>query len=182
MSVTASSKALQRVSCIWYLIEIQDSEVQALIDFGYEVNAMTPAYAKKLAFTPQKTSVEVQKINGCFLETYNMTSASFSFQDSQKMVRFFEKSFLLANTNMEVVLRMPFLALSNADVEFTELGKLTWRSYITVEALSTTSQIELIDKREFARVGLDENSETFVIHVAVLEVPTAMPIHLSRIS
>ena len=82
---------------------------------------------------------------------------------------------------MKIVLKMPFLALSNADVEFTELGKLTWRSYIAAEALPTTSQIELIDKREFARAGLDKNSKTFVIYVAVLEVLTTMLIHPSKI-
>ncbi len=75
---------------------------------------------------------------------------------------------------------MPFLSFSNADVEFKELGKLIWRSYTTVEALPTTSWVELIDKREFAKAALDGNSETFVVHVAALEIPTTMPIHLSR--
>ncbi len=31
-------------------------------------------------------------------------------------------------------------------------------------------------------MALDENSETFVMHVATIELSTAMPIHLSRIS
>ncbi len=78
---------------------------------------------------------------------------------------------------MEVVLEMPFLSLSNADVEFAELGKLTWRSYIAADALPTTSWVELIDKREFTKAALDENSETFVMHVATL---VAMTIHPSR--
>ncbi len=81
---------------------------------------------------------------------------------------------------MEVVQGMPFLSLSNADVEFAEQGKLTWRSYTAAEALPTTSRVKLIDKREFAKAVLDENSETFVVHVAALELPTAMPIHPFR--
>ncbi len=36
-------KALQRVSCIWYPVQLQNNEVQALIDSDSEVNAMTPA-------------------------------------------------------------------------------------------------------------------------------------------
>ena len=79
---------------------------------------------------------------------------------------------------MEVVLGMPFLALSNADVEFTGLGKLTWRSYTATGALPTTSRVELINKREFAKVVLDENSKTFVVHVAILA--TEASIHPSR--
>ncbi len=81
---------------------------------------------------------------------------------------------------MEVVLGMPFLSLSNADVKFAELGKLIWRSYTAAKALLTTSRVELIDKREFAKVALDENSKTFVVHVAALELLTAMPIYPSK--
>ncbi len=53
-------------------------------------------------------------------------------------------------------------------------------SYTTVEALSTTSWVKLIDKREFAKAALDGNSETFVMHIVSLKVPTAIPIHPSR--
>ena len=35
---------------------------------------------------------------------------------------------------MEVVLEMPFLTLSNADIQFVE-KELTWRSYTVAEAL-----------------------------------------------
>ncbi len=45
---------------------------------------------------------------------------------------------------MEVILGMPFLAFSNADFQF-DLGKLTWRSYTIAKALTTISQVELID-------------------------------------
>ena len=69
---------------------------------------------------------------------------------------------------------MPFLALSNADVEFTELWKLISRSFTAAEALPTTNGVELIDKREFAKVALDESSEIFVVHVATLEAEASM--------
>ncbi len=86
---------------------------------------MTPAYATKLGLTTQKTSVKAQKIHGLPLETYGMASARFSIQDSLGRVWFFEETFLLADISMEVVLEIPFLFLSNANIKFVELGKLT---------------------------------------------------------
>ncbi len=41
-----------------------------------------------------------------------------------------------------------------------------------MKALSTTNWIELIDKKKFAKVVLDENSETFVVYMIVLESKT----------
>ncbi len=76
---------------------------------------MTPAYAKKLGLTTQKTSIGAQKIDGSPPETYSMVSASFSLQDSLRRDQFFEETFLMADTSMEMVLEMPFLTLSNAD-------------------------------------------------------------------
>ena len=64
---------------------------------------------------------------------------------------------------------MPFLILSNADVQFVE-KELTWRSYTTAEALPTTKRVEFIDKKEFAKAALDEKSETFVVYVASLNL------------
>ncbi len=75
---------------------------------------------------------------------------------------------------------MSFLSLSNADVKFAELEKLTWSLYTAADALPTTSRVELIDKREFAKAALDVNSETFMVHVATIELLTAMPIYPSR--
>ena len=67
---------------------------------------------------------------------------------------------------------MPFLSLSNVDIEFVELEKLTWRSYTTIKALHTTSQVELISKKTFVKVALDENSKTFIVYIAALKVTT----------
>ena len=75
---------------------------------------------------------------------------------------------------------MPFLTLSNANIQFAA-KELTWRSYTAAETLITTKWVELIDKKEFAKAALDEESETFVVHVAALEAPLAgMVIHPSR--
>ena len=48
-----------------------------------------------------------------------------------------EKTFLLVDTSMGVVLEMLFLIFSNTDIQFVE-KKLEWKKYSTTEALSTT--------------------------------------------
>ena len=54
--------------------------------------------------------------------------------------------------------------------------ELTWRSYTTTEALPTTKRIEIINKKELAKVVLDEKSETFVVYMAFLNlVPEIYP-------
>ena len=73
---------------------------------------------------------------------------------------------------------MLFLTLSKADIRFAE-QELVWRTYMAAEALSTTSRVEIIDKREFAVAALNVDNKTFVVHVAALAEPTTMPIHPS---
>lgn len=82
MSVTGVGKetTLERIPYIHYSVQFQKdktSEVQALINSGSEVNAMSPAYAKKLGLWIQKTDVGVEKIDGSTLETFGMIIASF---------------------------------------------------------------------------------------------------------
>ena len=109
-----------------------------------------------------------------------MVIAGFQVEDKLDRARFFQESFLLAETNMEAVLGMFFLTFSNANIQFVK-KELTWRSYTTVEALLTTKRIKLIDKKEFAKPALDEESETFVVHLAALEALLAgMAIYPSR--
>lgn len=64
---------------------------------------MIPAYAKKLGHTLWKISVGAQKIDSSPLETHGMASASFSLQDSQGKVQFFEETFLLVDISIEVI-------------------------------------------------------------------------------
>lgn len=64
---------------------------------------------------------------------------------------------------------MLFLAYNNTNFQFGA-KKLTWRSYTIEKTLSTTSRIELVNKHKFTKVVLDENSETFIVYVAALEV------------
>lgn len=109
-----------------------------------------------------------------------MVSVRFLLQNSQKRIWFFEKTFLLTDASIEMILKMPFLFLNNADIKFAELRKLSWRLYIAAEALPTINWVELINKKEFTKVALNENPETFVVYIAALEVLTTIPIHFSK--
>ena len=47
-----------------------------------------------------------------------MVVSTFSMSDKNSRERFFEKNVLLAEVQPEIVLGMPFLTISNADVNF----------------------------------------------------------------
>ena len=122
--VTETNKevTLERVLCVHYPLRFRKdtADVRALIDSGSEVNAMTPAYASKLGLRVRHTDVGAQKIDGSTLQTFGMVLANFQVEDKLGRTRFFQETFLLANISAEVVLGMPFLTLSNADVQFKE--------------------------------------------------------------
>ena len=176
-------RTLQRVPCIRYPVQFQENseEVKAFLDSGSDINAMTPAYAAKFGLATRNNNVGTQKIDRSALVTYGIVIASFLLQDKLRKVRFFKETFLLADTSMEVVLEMLFLTRSDADIRFAE-KELVWNRYTTAEALPTIRQVNLIDKKKFAKAALDENSETFMVHVATLKAPESAGIivHLSR--
>ena len=64
---------------------------------------------------------------------------------------------------------MLFLTFSNADIRFAE-RELVWRTYSAVKALPITQRVEIIGKKEFAAAALNEEDETFVVHMAALGV------------
>lgn len=107
-----------------------------------------------------------------------MVRASFQAEDQLKKARFFQETFLLANISVEVVLRILFFTLSNADIQFDK-KKLTCRSYTTAKTLPTTKQVEIIDKKKFTKVALDENVEAFLMQVTFLSL-SLMTIYLAR--
>lgn len=98
-----------------------------------------------------------------------MVIAKISLEDSQKKIWFFEKTFLLADSSIKVVLGMLFLALSNANLQYS-IEKLTWISYTIIEILSTTNRIKLINKKEFANLAPNKNSKTNVVYMITLDI------------
>lgn len=67
------------------------SPVSALIDSNSKVNAMHPAYAKKLDLNIRKTDVGAQKIDNTILEIFKMIIAAFLVHDKARKIYFFEK-------------------------------------------------------------------------------------------
>ncbi len=47
-----------------------------------------------------------------------MVVSTFSVSDKDGRERFFEENFLLADVRPDIVLEMPFLTMSNADIDF----------------------------------------------------------------
>ena len=62
----------------------------------------------------------MQKIDGIMLDTYGIVVAVFLVMDKVNQIRFFEKTFLVANVSPKVVFRMPFLILSGANIDFSD--------------------------------------------------------------
>ena len=110
---------LKQVPYIHYPLRFQKETagVRAWVDLGSKFNAMTPTYAAKLGLKVQKIDIGAQKIDGSIFETFGMILADFQVEDKLGRARFFQETFLLANISAEVVLVMPFLTLSNADVQ-----------------------------------------------------------------
>ena len=108
---------LERISYIWYLVIFKD-KTKVLLDSKSEVNTMNLAFASQLGLKIRKTNVGAQKIDGTTLETYGMVVSTFSMSDKNGTERFFEKSFPLTEVNLEIVFEIPFLTMSNANVDF----------------------------------------------------------------
>ena len=173
-------RVLDRVSCICYPVYFRkdkSKDVLALLNSRSEVNAMTPAYVAHLGLKVRMINVGVQKIDGCSLVTYGIVIAAFQVVNKLGCSWFFQETFLLAHISIEVVLGILFLTLSNADVQFAE-KKLTWRTYTTKKAFSTTCWVKIIDQKKFAKAVLDENFKAFVVHVSFLR--SKMTIHPAR--
>ena len=160
-------EALKCVPYIHHLVQIKrdTTQVQTLINSKNEINIIYPTFTKQLGLPIQPIDVRAQKVNGTILDIYGIVVATFSVVNKINRVRFFEKTFLVANTSLEVVLRMLFLTLSDADIDFPD-QKLRWRTYTTEKAFPTTRYVELVRKKEFAVAALDPKYKTFVIHVA----------------
>ena len=91
-----------------------------MFDGGSKLNAINATFAWKLGFHIQKTNIKAQKIDSSALETFEMVIADFQVENKGGRPRFFQETFLVADTQFEVILGMLFLKISNADVLFGE--------------------------------------------------------------
>ena len=99
-----------------------------------------------------------------------MVIVDFQMEDKGGRHRFFQETFLVADTKFKVILGMPFLKISNTDVAFVEgIFMLTWKSYTINKALPTIEQVQLVDPNKFVIAVLNADSETFVVYVVIQE-------------
>ena len=66
----------------------------------------------------RSTNVSAQKIYSTIFETYKMVLVAFSVTDKADRVKFFEKTFLVANISPDVLLGIFFFILSGIDIDF----------------------------------------------------------------
>lgn len=69
------------------------------------------------------------------------------------------------------------IELTNFQIKFAD-QELNWKTYTLNEALPTTKQMQIIDRKEFAIAALASEKAVFVMHVAYLE--PKMLIHPDR--
>ncbi len=170
----------EQVPYISYSVIFKD-QTEALLNSGNKVNTINQAFAQQLGLKIHKTNVVAQKINGTILETYRIVVSTFSILDKDDKERFFKESFLLANVKPDIMLGIPFLTMSNADVDF-QAWDLQGRSYTIGDILPTTRWLELIGKKEFVATALDQEHEAFVVHVAALSADSGDKVHPSKIA
>ena len=101
---------------------------------------MSAVYIKRLSFYIQKTNIGAQKIDNSALEIVGMVIADFQVKDKDGRPRFFQKTFLVADTKFEVILEKLFLKISNSDMAFGE-RTLIWKSYTINKTIPITEQV-----------------------------------------
>ena len=69
---------------------------------------MSQVFALLLDFKIQKTNIRAQKIDSIILKTYGIIVFIFFILNKDNKVRFFEKSFLLANIKLDIILGILF--------------------------------------------------------------------------
>lgn len=118
--IVASKKAdllLQHVFYIYYLIYFKknQAEIDTLIEFGSEVNTITSEYIFKLGLKVWLINIRAQKIDRFIFKIFGIVLDSFQIDNKFEKSRFFQKTFLITGTNIEVILKILFLTLSIAD-------------------------------------------------------------------
>ena len=111
---------LAQVLYICYLINFRKKTVLTLFNLGSKTNTVHLTFAKESGFLIRPTDVKIQKVDGSTLDTYGIVVAAFLMTNKANQVRFFTKTFLVANISPKVVYGMLFLILSSADIDFLD--------------------------------------------------------------
>lgn len=77
---------------------------------------------------------------------------------------------------MNVIPEILFHFFININVQFGN-EKLFWEIYTAAKAMFIARRVKWINKHEFVKAMLDDNSEAFVVYLATLEVLAKTTIH-----
>ena len=93
MTDTSWEATFERVLYIRYSVRFyrknnknEDKNIRALIDLGSEVNAMHPAYTTNLGFYAKKINVGAQKIDGPYLDIFEIVIADYLVKNKLERV------------------------------------------------------------------------------------------------
>ena len=75
-------------------------------------------FTQKLYIYIQKISIGAQKIDGSTLKTFKKVINNFQIKDKANRSRFFQETFLVANTKFEIILKIFFLKFNNINMIF----------------------------------------------------------------
>lgn len=135
------------------------------------------AYIMALGLYVKISDLITHKINKSHFDTFGMIITGFSVENKLGRVQFFQRTFLLANTNIEIVVVMSFLIFKSEDISF-EKWKLVLKIYKTEETLLTTKKVDMIEKEKFAAAVFEKNNEAFVVNIAAITKLTITSIYL----
>lgn len=77
---------------------------------------MTSVFVVKLGSLILPINISIQKVNRSTLITYSIVIIEFLIQGKLGKIWYFEKTILLININMDVILEISFLAINNAKI------------------------------------------------------------------
>lgn len=77
-------------------------------------------YILKLGLKIFHTNVRAQKIDGFIFKMFGIVLPSFQVKNKRERAYFFQKILLLANINIEVILKIFFFTVSNTNIQFAE--------------------------------------------------------------
>ena len=86
-----------------------DNTLETILEQVYLISDLIP-----------KNIVGAKKIDGTILDTYGIVVVAFLMTNKANWIRFFEETFLIANIRPEVVFRILFFILSDADIDFLD--------------------------------------------------------------
>ncbi len=80
-------------------------------------------YIAKLGLAICKINIKVQKIENLPLMFYSIVIIGFWLQNKLEKIQVFDKTFLLADITIEMILKILFLSFNNINIWFSEVER-----------------------------------------------------------